>query len=99
MIGFGRLFIANPDLPERIRTGAELIPWIPPPSMRQCARPARLSHRGRPEPALESGWLTWKLEKSASDGFARVCTLAATLMTDHRSLPIALGLLGSRFVC
>ena len=24
LVGFGRLFIANPDLPRRIRTGAEL---------------------------------------------------------------------------
>ncbi|HTK34046.1 MAG TPA: alkene reductase [Caulobacteraceae bacterium] len=29
LIAFGRLFIANPDLPERIRTGAELNPLDP----------------------------------------------------------------------
>jgi N-ethylmaleimide reductase len=29
LIGFGRLFIANPDLPERIRSGAELNPLDP----------------------------------------------------------------------
>ena len=26
-IAFGRLFIANPDLPERLRTGAPLTPY------------------------------------------------------------------------
>ena len=27
-IAFGRMFISNPDLPERIRTGAELTPYV-----------------------------------------------------------------------